>query len=178
MPGSYSARLTANGETQTVKFEVRADPRLRGVTTADMQERFALASKVRDKLSAANAAVIKIRKTRAQVGDRAKGDAELTALGDTVAHEMTGVEEDVYQVRSRSGQDPLNFPIKTNNRIAALLRSIETGEGRPTAGAYKVYDELSADLSKEMKALDDITKGPLARFNALLAKKNMQKIIM
>jgi len=32
------------------------------------------------------------------------------------------VEEDLYQVRNRSNQDPLNFPIKLNNQIAALMR--------------------------------------------------------
>ena len=70
------------------------------------------------------------------------------------------MEEALYQVRNRSGQDPLNFPIRLNNRLAALGRSVGTGDARPTDGAYKVYDELTRELN-----------GHLARLNDALAKE-------
>ena len=57
------------------------------------------------------------------------------------------MEEDLYQVRNRSNQDPLNFPIKLNNQMAALARSIETGDARPTDQSYVVFRELSERLA-------------------------------
>lgn len=38
---------------------------------------------------------------------------------------------------------PLNFPIKLNNRLASLRRSLENGDARPSDGAYQVFKELS-----------------------------------
>jgi hypothetical protein len=65
------------------------------------------------------------------------------------------VEEDVYQVRNRSNQDPLNFPIKLNNQLAALARSIETGDAKPTDASYVVFKELSARLDALKARLDE-----------------------
>ena len=71
---------------------------------------------------------------------------------------MSIIEENLYQIRNQSGQDPLNFPIKLNNRLAALWRSIENGDAKPTDGSYKVYDELSGELTKQLTELDKLTK--------------------
>jgi hypothetical protein len=57
-------------------------------------------------------------------------------------------------VRNRSNQDPLNFPIKLNNQIAALERVIETGDAKPTDQSYVVYKELRARLEALKARLD------------------------
>ena len=71
---------------------------------------------------------------------------------------MGVIEENLYQIRNQSGQDPLNFPIKLNNRLAALWRSVETGDAKPTDGSYKVYEELSQELTRELTELDTLLK--------------------
>jgi len=144
-PGQYRIRLTANGRTETQSFTVRRDPRLIGVTDADLREQFALAQKINKRVSEANDAVIRIRVARSQLQKRDPSSPFIPKL--------TKIEEDLYQVRNRSGQDPLNFPIRLNNRLAALQRSVETGEARPTAAAYVVFKELSSDLDRELAEL-------------------------
>jgi hypothetical protein len=64
-------------------------------------------------------------------------------------------------VRNRSGQDPLNFPIKLNNRLAALGRSVQTG-AKPTAAAYKVYEELSRELDAVLQRLAILERNDIA----------------
>ena len=54
-------------------------------------------------------------------------------------------------MKNQSGQDPLNFPIKTNNRLASLLRVVGTGEGRPIGNVEPIFE----DLQKELKAETD-----------------------
>ena len=119
------------------------DPRLKGVTIADLREQFALATQIRDRLSAANDAVVRIRRLKSAIAQRvAHAEApDVSAAAGDVTKKLTTVEENLYQVRNRSGQDPLNFPIKLNNRIGALGRSVSTGDARPTAAAYRVYRE-------------------------------------
>ena len=59
-----------------------------------------------------------------------------------------GVEADLYQVKNQSGQDPLNFPIKTNNRLASLLGMTLRGEGKPTANIYPIFEDLKKELQQ------------------------------
>src|SRR5581483_5982921 len=138
VPGTYQVRLTANGQTITKGFTVRKDPRSTDVTQADLQAQFDLAIKIRDRESEANSAVIMIRDIKKQIDDRTTkaNDPKLTSAGDDLKKRLSAIEEDLYQVKNRSGQDPLNFPIKLNNLIAALERVVESADAPPTDQSY------------------------------------------
>jgi photosystem II stability/assembly factor-like uncharacterized protein len=150
-PGMYKVRLITAGKTLTQPFEIRLDPRIKGVSPADIEEKFKLVMLIRDQTSKANEAVIKIREVKDNMVK-----AESADQNKLIIDQLSSIEENLYQVKNQSSQDPLNFPIKLNNRLAALARSIETGESNPTDGAYKVYKELAADLSKQLKDLEKL----------------------
>jgi hypothetical protein len=170
-PGRYQARVTADGVSETVGFEVILDPRVKGVTQADLEEQFRLASQIRDKTSAANDAVIEIRDVRKKLEDALEGtaNAELQQRGRDFIEKISEVERDLYQVKNQSGQDPLNFPIRLNNRLAALQRSVETGDAKPTDGAHEVFQELTAELEGHLAKLDGLLGQELSGINQLLA---------
>lgn len=153
IPGKYSVKLIAGGKVYTQPFEIKADPRLQGVTTADLKEQFKLAMELRDKVSQANEAVIKIRAIKSSISSK----KTVSAAEQKLLVQLSNIEEALYQVKNQSGQDPLNFPIKINNRLAALWRSIETGDSKPTAAAFEMTKQLTADLEKELGALKKIT---------------------
>src|SRR5207249_5885668 len=141
----------------TQPFAVRKHP-WRTVTDADLQEQFDLATQIRDKVNEANNAVIQIRRLRQQLADRVQKsqNADVKAIAEQFTKELSAVEEDVYQVRNQSNQDPLNFPIKTNNRLASLLRVVVTGEGRPIGNAEPIFAELQAELTAETDRLERV----------------------
>jgi len=180
VPGNYQVRLTANGKTLTDKFELEKDPRLDNVTIADLAEQFALSLQVRDKTSEANDMVIEIRELKKQMDDRLKKNQDValkTAL-DGFRSKITAVEEEVYQVRNRSGQDPLNFPIKLNNKLAALDASIGRGDGKPTAGSYEVFKLLSDLLAVQKQRLDATLKTDLPVVNKQLADRHLDALVV
>ena len=165
VPGRYQVRVTANGATQTAPLVVRMDPRLKGVTEQDLQAQFALMTKIRDRVSEANEAVLRIRRLRSGIADRVAKAPALASSASAAVTALRAVEDSLDQTRNRSGQDPLNFPIRLNNRLAALGRSVETGDARPTNAAYKVYDDLAADLRTQLAALDRAVGTQVAAFN-------------
>ena len=176
VPGEYQVRVTANGRTETRPLTLRIDPRLRGVTVADLQKQFDLAMQIRDRVSAADSAVIRIRRLRSQIAHRVADHPELAAPADSVAGRLLAIEEELYQVRNRSGQDPLNFPIKLNNRLAALQRSVETGDARPTDASYVVLRQLSAELDTVLRQLDRTVRTDVTRLNTLLASRGLMQV--
>jgi photosystem II stability/assembly factor-like uncharacterized protein len=176
VPGAYSVRLTGGGVTVTQPLQVTGDPREIGITQADLEEQFRLAIQVRDKTSEANELVIRIRELKNQIDERTKKSPGLNSPAERLTTRLSAVEEDVYQVRNRSGQDPLNFPIKLNNQLGALLRVIGTGNARPTDQSYVVFKELSGRLDEIRKRMDAIVANEMAAFNAEAEKAGLTKL--
>jgi hypothetical protein len=167
LPGNYQVRLTADGTVLTQPVEVRRHP-LRTATDADLQEQFALAIQIRDKVSEANNAVIQIRSIKDQVKERVEksSDPQLKAAGERLTGELSAVEEAIYQVKNQSNQDPLNFPIKINNRLASLLNAVNTGDGKPIGNAPAIFKDLSQELKMQTDKLQQAVKTSLPAFNA------------
>ena len=90
--------------------------------------------------------------------------------GATLRTNTSAVEENVYQVKNRSNQDPLNFPIKVNNRLATLMSMAERGDGRPTNNMPEIFDVLSTELAGYGARLDQVWRTDLAATNAELVR--------
>ena len=176
--GTYKVRMKTKDSEQTHSFKVLIDPNFKGITEADLQEQFELANNIMKKTSAANEAVIKIRAIRKQINTSKDkvGTADFEKIIEPLLVEMAQVEESLYQVKNQSGQDPLNFPIKLNNRLASLRRSVEDGDAKPTDGAYLVYNELSNELEKHLATLKATLEKQLPSVNTVLGKAGAMPI--
>jgi photosystem II stability/assembly factor-like uncharacterized protein len=176
--GSYKVRMKTNDYEKTYAFNVLMDPNLKGITKEDLDEQFELSNKIMGKTTAANDAVIHIRKIKAHL-EANNEKLSATVLKKTIKPflaKLSAVEEELYQVKNQSGQDPLNFPIKLNNRLASLRRSVESGEAKPTNGAYLVFKELSAELEKHLGDLNAVLETQLPKVNSALKKLGIEEI--
>ncbi len=178
VPGSYQVRLTFDGASQSQDFEIKLDPRLDRVTLADLQQRFDLALEIRDRVSQANEAVIRIRDIKREVDGRLEqtDNQRIQSQGALVNERLGAVEQEVYQVKNQSSQDPLNFPIKLNNKLAALMFVVESGEAKPTDQSRAVYEHLSGLLQVELDRLEVIIRDDLQRLNELLRDAGLEPI--
>src|SRR4249919_1622104 len=180
-PGTYQVRVTADGQAETQSFAVRREPRLlKDITDQDLREEFDLAIKVRDKASQANEAVLLVRGIKQQIEERkSKLDAKSANVAkalDEFAAQLSAIEGEIYQVKLQSSQDPLNFPIKLNNKIAALQGVIESADVRPTEQAYSVFRTLSNRLDEELGKLDTGVKSKMPPVNQLLQRLKLDPI--
>jgi hypothetical protein len=177
-PGDYKIRLKAGGAAQVHPFAIHMDPNLKGISEADLQEQFELSNKIMAKTSTANEAVIEIREMKSHISENRERipDREYEKTLQPFLEDLSAVEQELYQVQNQSNQDPLNFPIKLNNRLASLRRSVETGDARPTDGAYKVYRELSAELEKQTSTLESILTKEIPKVNAVLQKSGIEPL--
>ena len=179
VPGTYTVRMTVDdGTPQTRDFDVLVNPNLEGVTTADLRERFELAIEIRDRVSAANEAVIKVRDIEGQIAERLEetDEDEIEEQAHVVEENLNVVEAEIYQVRNQSNQDPLNYPIKLNNKLAALLGVVESSESRPTDQSYQVFEHLSALLDEQLSEMEIVIRRDLGTLNELLIREGLEPI--
>jgi hypothetical protein len=180
-PGPYQVRVAVGGRiVGTERFRLLPDPRVR-VTPASYAEQYRFLNRVANRFGQANEAVATIRHVRGEVEDRqgrlgteqrAAFDRHATAL----LPEVSSVEDSIYQTRSRSGQDPLNYPIRLNNKIGALLGVAGSSDGRPTAQAVQVYEMLSAQLERELVRMRTAFSTHLAPMNGILRQAGLPEI--
>jgi photosystem II stability/assembly factor-like uncharacterized protein len=178
LPGTYQVRLTVDGRAMMQPLVVAKHPRFADVTDADLKEQFDLASRIRDAASEANEAVIQIRALEQQVADRLgrSQDAALKTSADRLTARLNAIEEEIYQVRNQSNQDPLNFPIKINNRIASLLRVVNAGDGKPLASVYPIFTDLTAELKVQTDRLKGVLATEVPATNAELRRLGLQPL--
>ena len=181
LPGTYSVRLNVAGQRYIQPFTVVKDPRVT-TTDADLREQFDLLMRIRDKTSQANDAVKTIRNIKAQLADREKrvtgtDSAAFSNAASSLATKLSGVEGEIYQVRNQSSQDPLNYPIKLNNKIAALSGVVGGTAARPTSQSYTVFNDLSSQLDRQLQAMRGVLLVVLPPLNAILKSHALPPIV-
>jgi photosystem II stability/assembly factor-like uncharacterized protein len=179
-PGRYQVKLTADGQTLTQNFEIKADPRLT-TPPADYAKQLELGLKIRDKLTETHNAIIQIRDVRKQVEDllkRVPQSKPITDAGTALNKKLTTIEETLYQTKNQSNQDPLNYPIRLNNKLAALGGVVGSAEAAPTAQSYAVFDEVVTAIDAELQKLSQIIRTDVPAFNQLVRDQNIPAVVV
>ena len=157
LPGTYTVRMTVNDQSYRQQLTVVKDPRS-AASDADLREQFDFLMRIHGKTTQANDAVKMIRNLKAQLADRSKKmppdkSAAFASVAKTLTDRLSAVESEIYQVKNQSGQDPLNYPIRLNNKIAALSGVVGGTDAKPTSQSYTVFNDLSAQLDRQLSAM-------------------------
>ncbi|MGH9466173.1 MAG: glycosyl hydrolase, partial [Terriglobales bacterium] len=176
-PGRYQVRLTVDGQTYTQPFVIRGDPNLL-TTPAQYEEQFHFLVAVRDELSRANETINRLRalQHQARVALRAAGDRPVAAPVRSLQAKIGAILGRLWQSHYTGFDDQtLVFPLRLNNQIAAL-QGYARGNFAPTAQDYTVLHQLSAQLSSQVAALQQIIAVDLPAVNAELRSQGLPVI--
>ncbi len=168
VPGTYTARLTVGDEVRETTFEIRPDPRTRA-TQADHVAQWEFLSVVVEKLDDIHRALQDVRDVRPALEEfeaRMPDGDDIKPLRDELASirdRMREAEETLHQTKSQSAQDPLNFPVRLNDKLAGLNR-LSGGFG-PTAQQRAVRDELFEKIEGPLGTLRTILDEEIAELD-------------
>jgi photosystem II stability/assembly factor-like uncharacterized protein len=174
VPGNYRATLSIDGQSQSVGLEIRPDPRV-DASPADLQAQFDFAWGINRKLTQTHEAITRIREARSQltaIEMRVEGQEQYTDLVEAATalkEQLTGIEEMLYQTKLEAPQDPLNFPIRLNDKLAGVMRAASVGYHPPSASTIAVRDELVTAIDQQLLKLATVLDSGLASFNQLAA---------
>ncbi len=161
LPGTYKVTLKVEETLKSKNFTILKNP-VSETTLADIKAQFYFINDINEKVTEIHKALKKVKKARARikaftktVKDKEKHKA-LLEYADALVKDMTKVEETLYQTKSKSNQDPLNFPIRLNNKLAHLNSLTRIGSYAPTQQAIDFKNEISKEIDKELAKLYDI----------------------
>ena len=188
VPGIYKVTLTVGNHSQSQIFKVEKDPRIKA-TQQDLESQLALLKQVHKKLDQTDKAINRIRSVRDQINtylDQLKDYPQIEQIkkqAQPILDTLKAVEDNLIQVKSHASEDPLNYPIKLNNKLAALASTIGSSYNHPTKQEYDVFHMLSDEVDVQLKRLQPIFDNDVPSFNdavknlgvpAVYLKKNGQ----
>ncbi|WP_400075951.1 VPS10 domain-containing protein [Winogradskyella sp. R77965] len=183
IPGQYKVSLNVNGDEQSQQFTIVADPRAES-TLADMQKQFDFVKDVNKTMDDAHKSIKKIRAVNKQLGAFQKQYAtddnvkELVEKAKALEEQLSNIEKELYQTKNRSGQDPLNFPIKLTNKLGHLNSLVSMGDFPPTEQDIAVKNELTAKIEKQLTAFNTILNDEVKAFNTAFNAKQLNYLFV
>ena len=179
-PGKYSARFRNGKDSTDVSFVIKADPNYK-MTEADYEAQVGFLLAIRDKFSDVQKGIKNIRSVRTQIADfTAKmdtiGTKDIKKMADSLNKQMTAIEEALYQTKSKSGQDVLNFPIRLNDKIAGLYGVAASGQNPPSKQSREAFAELGGQADVQLAKLKNIMDTDLKSLNKMINDKQLPVI--
>jgi photosystem II stability/assembly factor-like uncharacterized protein len=183
VPGAYKVKLTVNGHSTEKEFEVKKDPRIKA-SQQDLEAQLALLKKVHEKLDKTDKAINHIRSVRDQINSYLKQlkkypkVGELKKTAQPILDSLKTIEDNLIQVKAHASEDPLNYPIKLNNKLAALASAISSSYNRPTKQEYDVFNMLSAKVDHQLDQLKPIMDNEVPKFNQKVQSMNIPAVYL
>ena len=158
LPGNYKVELAVNNTKVNSDFNIIKNP-MSEASENDMKAQFDFINDINAKMTEIHKALKNVKKVRGQVGllkksiQDKKKHKDLLDFADILVKEMTVIEETLYQTKSKSGQDPLNFPIRLNNKLGHLNSLTRIGNYAPTQQAIHFKNAITQEIDIELEKL-------------------------
>lgn len=181
LPGTYHVELDVNGVKKSQEFTILRNP-MSEATEADMKAQFDFINDINSKMTEIHKALKNVKKVRTQVTSLKKSIKdkkkykELTDFADKLVKDMTTIEETLYQTKSKSNQDPLNFPIRLNNKLAHLNSLTRIGNYAPTQQAIDFKNEITQLIDVELTKLNTLFNNEVKELNKKVKNSDIDLI--
>ena len=179
-PGKYQAKFTMGKDSVWVPFVIKPNPNY-AITEADYDAQLAFLLQLRDKFNQVQISIKDIRTVRGQITDftsRIEGEntKEIKKMADSIQKQLTSIEEALYQTKSKSGQDVLNFPIRINDKLAGLYGVAASGQNAPSKQAREAYADLAGQADVQIDKLKKVISTDVATLNKMINEKQLPVI--
>ncbi len=184
-PGNYIVELEVNGETQMEAIYIRTSP-ISEASKKDMQAQFDFVSEINATVDKAHKSIKNIRSFNKKLsafeslyGDREEqGIKDMIAMSKEMKKKFDEVEKALYQTQNRSGQDPLNFPIRLTNKLAHLNSLAQIGDFAPTSQSIEVKNELTAEIEQQLAIFNEVLNSDIEKFNEAFNKLKLDYLVI
>ena len=178
IPGNYNVKMYYNDDIINQDFTIVKDPRISN-TLDDYEEQFNFLIDVRNQVSRANQAIIDIREGRENLNfikKQVNKNDQLLDLINEFDQKITVIENNIHMTKNRSRQDPLNYGIRINNRLAFLMADSQRGDYPPTDQSKGFFKEIKKELDTELINLNKLLLEYTETINRKIEENNINRL--
>ena len=170
VPNNYEVRLKVNGSELSQNFMILKNPNSEG-TIDDIKSQFNFVNEINGIVDKAHKAIINIRKIKKDLKkfqtDFSNNELaeELIEKSKSIYKSIDKVENELYQTKNQSNQDPLNYGVKLTNNLGNLNSGFRGGDFGPTAQDIEVKNGLVEKVNTQLKEYSLIISNDIPNFN-------------
>ena len=171
VPGDYIVKLSVNQTELTQNFKILKDPTSEG-TIDDINAQFDFVNEINNIVDEAHNAIINIRKIKSDLSKFQSEFADnelvndLIEMSNSITSSLDKIENELYQTKNQSNQDPLNYGVKLTNNLGNLNSAFRASDFRPTDQDIKVKDELIKKVKIQLDEYNSIISNDIPNFNS------------
>lgn len=182
IPGNYTVRVRAAGQSGTAPFAILPDPRIKA-TPADYEQQDKLAAAVEEGTKDIHLSVVRLRQVKKQVNDlmalvkNNPGYRQVADQGTGLVKRIDAWEAELVQNKSEANDDVINYENKLSADYIFLKGEIDSNLPFTTRAQQERLNELNAIWQKHKTGMQAIL-GDVAAFNQLCRQLNIQHVIV
>src|SRR5437867_2719078 len=155
LPGSYTVRLSAGGDTLTQPLAVRMDPRVR-LAPGVLAQQFALATRLVAAMRGDSVALERVRALRTQLkGARERLGQGAWAAADSLDARAAALESGAGEPPSAGARQAENLT-RLNGDLVAAYGVVEGADAAPTTAARAAVGDLERALGRGLARLREL----------------------
>jgi len=173
LPGEYTVRLTANGQSFKAPLVVKIDPRIK-TSSAGLQKKFELEMRLAAAITQSSTAVMQARSVQEQLkelSESANGRTKSTAenLKNKVSDLLDG-PKDSDATKSE--------PALKNNagNMIAIYKEVGKTDVEPTNAQSDAFTRTNTDLANLQKRWEEMKNGDLRQLNLKLGTADLPRV--
>ena len=178
LPGKYSVKLAAGGQTQTQSLEIHMDPRVKTLPE-DWRRRFDLDRKIAEALHRDYEALQNVRSLRSQMKALSANNppAPLAQTIKEVETKTAALEggEGGYGARYLATPDGRSLA-RLNSGFGSMLAQLDTADAAPTTQELEMFGELGKALDEQLAAWNQLKTKDVPQLNEELKKAGQPPI--
>ena len=175
VPGDYIVKLKVNDAELTQGFTILKNPTSEG-TIDNIKSQFEFVNEINGVVDKAHRAIEKIREIKSDLNkfqsDYADNESanNLIERSKTILESIDKIENELYQTKNQSNQDPLNYGVKLTNNLGNLNSAFRGGDFGPTDQDVLVKDELIDKVNVQLEKYNSIISEDIPNFNSSFKK--------
>ena len=100
----------------------------------------------------------------------------MASIINEFSNKLSVIENKIHMTKNQSRQDPLNYGIRINNRLAFLMADSQRGDFPPTDQSMEFFKIIKEELNHELGSFNKLLNTYVSQINNMIDDNNIKFI--
>ena len=183
LPGQYTVRVTADGETLSAPVEVKLDPRVK-ISPGDLQLQFHTLQQIQTQLTRVYGVANAVIDLRTQLADMKKRldpatSKPLLVEAQSLDEKLQALQDRLINLKVRANEDSLKYALGVDGDLASLAVAVGgDADAIPTEASLQQFAKIKAQVDGYAARWTAMQTSDIPKFQQAAEKENLRVLII